>query len=217
MSRKRMIYFCVVMVVATLGYFGWKLTSRNAYESADYTVLELESPFELREYADLMMVTTEMQSESQNKDGSFMKLFRYISSSNDSQQKVAMTTPIFMEPEKLDDKGPMGFVIPKKVSEKHAPEPTNENAHSRWPAASYGEPNAFYRWVHASDDAGRYELDPVLGKPNVLTRGYFRENLGRVRLPHDVSPGSKFSRGDQLLQSSVFFFEFFHPLGLIGA
>ncbi|QDS96873.1 SOUL family heme-binding protein [Adhaeretor mobilis] len=160
-----MIYFCVAMAVATLGYFGWKLTSRNSYESAAYTVLELESPFELREYPDLMMATTEMQSEPQGKDGSFMKLFRYISGSNDRQQKVPMTTPVFMEPKRPKDKGQMGFVIPKKISEKHVPEPTNDNVQIR---RRVGGRFAVIRF------AGRSESQSVV-KAEERLRGWMRD------------------------------------------
>lgn len=104
---------------------GWKLTSRNAYESAEYTVLVQDGKFELREYPDLMMATTSM-SDNRGNDGSFGRLFRYISGGNQEEQKVAMTTPVFMEPETGQDLGQMGFVIPKKVAENNAPQPTNE-------------------------------------------------------------------------------------------
>ena len=71
-----MIYASVVAVVAVvvLTYFGWKLTARSAYESAEYTVLDSAGPFETREYPDLMMATTNTQFESQGDDGSFMLL-----------------------------------------------------------------------------------------------------------------------------------------------
>jgi DNA gyrase inhibitor GyrI len=127
MSKKRMIYLSVTAVVGVLVFFGWKLTARSAYESADYTVLKSESPFEIREYPDLMMATTRTQVESQGNDGSFMRLFQYISGANDIGQKVAMTIPVFMEPEAHDDQGQMGFVIPKKVTEQRVPEPSNNN------------------------------------------------------------------------------------------
>ena len=93
-----MIYAGVVTVLA-LTYFGWKLTARGAYESAEYTVLDSDGPFETREYPDLILATTNMQFESQGDDGSFMRLFRYISGANDREKKIAMTTPVFMEAE----------------------------------------------------------------------------------------------------------------------
>jgi SOUL heme-binding protein len=126
MTIRRIIYMGIVSVVIVLAYYGWKLTARSAYESAEYTVLEFDSPFETREYPDLQMATTDMQFKSQGNDGSFMRLFRYISGANGEEQKVAMTTPVFMEPEVDGTRGQMGFVIPKNVAEQRVPEPTSE-------------------------------------------------------------------------------------------
>ena len=65
----------------------------------------------------------------QGNDGSFGRLFRYISGGNEGKQKVAMTTPVFMktESELSDDPpaGQMGFVIPAKVAESQIPEPAS--------------------------------------------------------------------------------------------
>ena len=103
----------------------WKLTSRNAYESAEYSVLESDGSIELREYPDLMMATTEMGTRTQGDGGSFGRLFQYISGSNDEKQKVAMTTPVFMEPKSDQSSGQMGFVIPKDVADSTIPEPAS--------------------------------------------------------------------------------------------
>jgi hypothetical protein len=94
-------------------------------------VLESDSPFEIRQYPDLQMAMTNMQFESQGEDGSFMRLFRYISGANKQEQKVAMTTPVFMEPEAGGTEGQMGFVIPKNVAEQRVPEPTGEQVQIR--------------------------------------------------------------------------------------
>ena len=112
-----MVYLFVAAIVVGLAYMGWKLTSRNAYESAAYSVLESDGDFELREYPDLMMATTEMGTGLQGGDGSFGRLFQYISGSNEGKQKVAMTTPVFMEPKSDQSSGQMGFVIPKEVAD----------------------------------------------------------------------------------------------------
>jgi hypothetical protein len=61
MTIRRLIYLGIVSMVIVLAYFAWKLTARSAYESAEYTVLESDSPFETREYPDLRTVTTNMQ------------------------------------------------------------------------------------------------------------------------------------------------------------
>ena len=125
MSGKLLIYAGVATVLA-IAYIGWKLTARGAYESAEYTVLESTSPFEIREYPDLTLATTNMQSESRGDDGSFMRLFRYISGANDSDTKIAMTTPVFMEAEDNDKDGQMGFVVPRNITEERVPEPSSD-------------------------------------------------------------------------------------------
>ena len=151
MAGKLVICASVVAVVA-LTYLGWKVTARSAYESAEYTVLDSAGPFEAREYPDLMMVTTNTQFESQGDDGSFMRLFRYISGANDAQTKIAMTTPVFMEAESIDTEGRMGFVIPKEVIEQRIPEPSSDNVEIR---KRFGGRFAVYRF------SGRIEGDSL--------------------------------------------------------
>jgi hypothetical protein len=128
-----MVYCFVSIAVAVVAFFGWKVTARNAYESAEYTVVESTSSFELREYPDLMMATTGTRFESQGDDGSFMRLFRYISGENDDEQKVAMTTPVFMEPESSinEGRGQMGFVIPHDIPADDVPQPSADGVQIR--------------------------------------------------------------------------------------
>ena len=51
----------LVAVLLVLVYAGWKLTSRNAYESAKYSVVRIEENIEVRAYPELMLVTTDYQ------------------------------------------------------------------------------------------------------------------------------------------------------------
>lgn len=122
-----MNYLIAVAIIAILGFLGWKMTSRTNYESAAYDVLDTDGAFELREYPDLMLATTDMGSSPQGRDGSFGRLFRYISGGNRNDQKVAMTTPVFMERDRSSDRGQMGFVIPSKFAPDSIPSPTNDD------------------------------------------------------------------------------------------
>ena len=99
MNGKKMAYLVAGSFIAILAYFGWTLTSRSAYESAAYSVIQSDAMFEVREYPDLLMATTEMRFSTQGNDGSFSRLFSYISGANENNQKVAMTTPVFMDAE----------------------------------------------------------------------------------------------------------------------
>ena len=121
----KMTYFgSAALVLLVLA--GWKLMARGAYESAEYTVIESDGDFEIREYPELTVVTTSMQFERQGKDGSFMRLFRYISGANEEEEKVAMTTPVFMRQPTDKTAGRMAFVLPKKVAAVGAPMPSSD-------------------------------------------------------------------------------------------
>ncbi|RLT09457.1 MAG: heme-binding protein [Planctomycetota bacterium] len=122
LTGAKMVYAAILILLLTL-IVGWKLTARSSYESADYSVLESDGPLEVRAYPDLMLVTTGMKSRGNN--GSFGRLFRYISGGNDMAVKVAMTTPVFMEPEGRDTEGQMGFVVPVNVAANQIPNPTD--------------------------------------------------------------------------------------------
>jgi hypothetical protein len=92
---------------------------RTGYETAKYRVLVDDSPFQLRQYAELQLVTTPMERGDAEQDGSFMRLFRYISGDNDSGRKIAMTTPVFMSRE--GQAGRMSFVVPRELAAEGTP------------------------------------------------------------------------------------------------
>ncbi|QDT89283.1 SOUL family heme-binding protein [Gimesia algae] len=122
-----MIYPAIAAVLVLLFYFGWKLTARNAYESARYTVIETDGSYQIREYPDLMLVSTDSKAQAVDRDGRFMRLFRYIDGANQQEQKVSMTTPVFMDPENKPSDRQMSFVIPQQTAAQGIPVPTGEN------------------------------------------------------------------------------------------
>ncbi len=131
MKRKTMVYFFVATIFILAGVFAWNTMARAAYETAEYQVVESDGKFEIREYPDLMLVATKSRLDAQGRDGSFMKLFRYISGANESDKKIAMTTPVFMENNKEDAAVQMGFVMPKDISAEGVPAPRGEGVNVR--------------------------------------------------------------------------------------
>ena len=127
----RMIYATILIGVGVLGATAWTWAARTGYESAQYKVLESQGPFEIREYPELTLAATSSERGSQGRDGSFMRLFRYISGANEADQKIAMTTPVFMQEASDKAKGSMGFVMPQQVAEKGVPEPRGEGVQIR--------------------------------------------------------------------------------------
>jgi hypothetical protein len=131
MKRKTMIYLSITAIFVLAGIFAWNTMTRAAYESAEYKVVESDGKFEVREYPDLMLVATKTKLDAQGRDGSFMKLFRYISGANESDKKISMTTPVFMENDKSDSAVQMGFVMPKDIALDGVPAPTGEGVDVR--------------------------------------------------------------------------------------
>ena len=131
MKRKTMIYLSVTAIFVLAGIFAWNTMARAAYESAEYKVVESDGKFEVREYPDLMLVATTTKLDAQGRDGSFMKLFRYISGANESDKKISMTTPVFMENDKEESAVQMGFLMPKDIAVGGVPAPTGEGVDVR--------------------------------------------------------------------------------------
>jgi DNA gyrase inhibitor GyrI len=108
-----------------------------AIEEASYVVTMKENKFEVREYAPHIVATTLVEGNmEQVSNKAFMKLFRYISGSNVSRRKVAMTAPVSQQPigEKIQMTAPVeqqraankwiiSFMMPKAYTLDMLPQP----------------------------------------------------------------------------------------------
>lgn len=126
----------VTAISLTIGFVvAFTATSRAAYETAPFTVIYKEGAVEIRDYPALTTVTTSAPVNG-DRDGRFMKLFGYISGKNEQQQKIKMTTPVFMDAAKGQSK--MSFVVPAKVAAAGAPTSgTADVVVEKRPAARY--------------------------------------------------------------------------------
>ena len=118
-----MSYLWGIGFLAVLAALACSVSALAGYESAPYEVIESDGNIEIREYPDLVLASTEAKFEARGNDGSFMRLFRYISGNNESEQKIEMTTPVFMQPDSQESNGKMGFVMPQEIAEAGAPAP----------------------------------------------------------------------------------------------
>lgn len=109
-------------------------------EIAPYTVATKDGDFEVRDYPALVLVETAKTGDEGN--GSFGRLFRYISGSNDAAQKIPMTAPVFMDARGSD--GKMSFVMPATMSLDKTPQSKDATVSVReQPAGRY----AVYRFT----------------------------------------------------------------------
>ena len=91
-------------------------------ETQLYDVIEKHDNIEIRYYPPAAKV---MSKGKINGNSNFRNLFNYISGSNSKNEKISMTTPVYMKNDKENQI--MEFVLPKKFNDKEIPKPVNEN------------------------------------------------------------------------------------------
>jgi hypothetical protein len=91
MSRPIPAFTLAVLLSLTFG-----LRPAAASDEAEYTVVEQEGAFELRQYPPMLAAETLVTGADFDDAGSvaFGRLFRYISGNNRGQSKIAMTSPV---------------------------------------------------------------------------------------------------------------------------
>jgi DNA gyrase inhibitor GyrI len=108
----------VTFIIFATAAWSWSGPHRDRYETAPYKVVSKDGDVEIRDYPALKLATAKMgEAENNEANRSFRHLFGYISGENEASEKIAMTTPVFM------DEATMSFVLPEDVASTGAPEP----------------------------------------------------------------------------------------------
>ena len=109
-------------IIAALTIFFLSTSNAMAYEEPKYKLIKSTDVYEIRQYQDRLAVET-TQSKSQN--GAFRRLFNYISDSNESSSKIAMTVPVIQS--KDSNGASMLFFLPKNFTKQSAPLPDGDD------------------------------------------------------------------------------------------
>ncbi len=114
-TLNRLFAMATTLTILALG----GLAARAGYATAPYHVVQTDGKFELRDYPVLVVAETPMHGA----DSAFMRLFHFIGGRNAMQQKIAMTTPVFMN-HTTSTNATMAFVMPEKLGTNGVPPPT---------------------------------------------------------------------------------------------
>ena len=101
--------------------------TRAGYKTPAYTVTQkVKEPvrFEIRDYAEMVLVETPTKPERNGRDGSFGRLFKFITGTNATGAKIPMTTPVFFRG--TNDTERMSFVMPPEMSVGAVPSPSDK-------------------------------------------------------------------------------------------
>ena len=109
-------------IIEALTIFFLSTSNAMAYEEPEYKLIKSTDVYEIRQYQERLAVET-TQSRSQN--GAFRRLFNYISGSNESSSKIAMTVPVIQS--KDSNGASMIFFLPKSFTKQSAPLPDGDD------------------------------------------------------------------------------------------
>lgn len=93
-----------------------------AIERASYEVMLKEEPYEIRNYAP-MVIAISNETDLRGYSG-FNEAFNYISGSNEDHSKISMTTPVLND---LEGNLTTAFVMPKEYRIEDLPKPISGN------------------------------------------------------------------------------------------
>ena len=131
---------CIIFISAILSVHSLALAQNT--EIQPYEVIKAIDSVEIRFYPSATLVQT-------SGGNNFGKLFRYISGSNESEEKIAMTAPVYMN----EDKSEMAFVMPLDVHQRGAPEPMGKNVSLRITEPRYVAAIRYGGYTNASKEA----------------------------------------------------------------
>ena len=89
-------------------------------ETQEYKIVNQIDDVEIRYYPSAAMIKV---SADMSRNNNFGKLFRYIAGGNKSEEKIAMTTPVYMS----DENRTMEFVLPRKFISNNPPIPNDSD------------------------------------------------------------------------------------------
>ena len=123
MKRRKLFSILLLSVPLVLAGYWLVSTSRAATETPRYTLIRRDGAIEIRDYPALTLATTAMDADGA--DGSFGRLFRFITGANETSEKISMTTPVLIDT--ANDRRSMSFIMPDATVAKGVPKPAGEN------------------------------------------------------------------------------------------
>lgn len=149
--------------------------SINTTQTQPYKVIRVEKDFEIRFYPAATMATITSSAKSYKELGSsgFSKLAGYIFGGNSTQQKIAMTAPVYMDVN--DTVSSMSFVMPSEYNKDNLPKPNNSEVKIVTTADEYVAAITFGGFASTQDINENIEkLENALKANSISYYGNFR-------------------------------------------
>ena len=106
------------------------MSAQKDIESYPYDVVKAYDKFEVRSYESSLFTSVKLQTGDYEKASSqgFSALAGYIFGGNETEEKIAMTSPVTMS---LEDNRTVMFMVPKKYDKDKLPKPNQSSVQFR--------------------------------------------------------------------------------------
>ena len=152
-------YFILITI---LFLNSWIVMSQK-YETQEYQVMDQIGKIEIRYYPSAPMIRV---SSNQSRNNNFGKLFRYIAGNNNNEEKIAMTTPVYMS----NQSKTMEFVLPKRFLSGDIPVPNDNDVETYISEPKYYAAIKYSGYSNNKKEENyRQELVKILQNSNLKT------------------------------------------------
>ena len=168
--------FIYILIGLTLVFFvtqAFMVRSTSKTEQHKYSVIKIYDNFEVRRYAKALFSTVKLNEKSYDEVSGkgFRVLAGYIFGGNESNEKIAMTSPVAMQ---IGDSSKMSFMVPAGYSLDNLPKPTDSKIYFEFKEEAIMAAIEFGGW--ASDEKieeYKKKLIAELEKEQIQYKGSF--------------------------------------------
>lgn len=172
---KAMIITLLILAGLFSAFQVYLMRSGSQTKSQPYQVIESDNPYEIRYYPEAVMASTFSNATGYKaiSGTGFRKLASYIFGENDKNQKIAMTSPVYMD---ITDTGSsMSFVMPSDYSLANLPMPKDATIKLSTSKADYVAVLRFGGFATDKEIATKTALlKSMLLQNSILYEGNFR-------------------------------------------
>lgn len=164
-----------VIITAFLVIQLFAMSSQKNIETYPFKVVKTYDDFEIRNYEASLFTSVKLSTNKYEKGSSagFSILAGYIFGGNETNEKIAMTSPVAMS---LDDSMTMMFMVPKAIKKENLPQPNQSQIEFREEPAKMVAAISFKGWANDEKIAAyRQKLTAALDAKNIryTNRFYF--------------------------------------------
>ena len=160
----------------------------QTYETQKYNLIDKSDDFEIRYYPKSIKARVISTSDSNN---NFRKLFSYISGNNNTNEKIAMTTPVYMN---SDSNGSsMDFVMPSEFNLSNIHKPNDKDVKIIESKAGYFATSKYGGYSNS------FKVEANTNKLYKILKGKNIDFIGEPSYVSYNSPFKFFSRRNEII------------------